>query len=100
MRKIPPPEEFLKERFLRDLTMERIHSSFRCEMNWLSEYKNDILAIKEEELLKVIAKANFLMNACLRADNKAINEFLACFGKLDTENDSFVLDYKKIINEK
>lgn len=94
----PTPEEFLKQRFLQNKRIEEIHASFRNELRWLFDYSQIISEAKDEDLLKVISKVNFLMGACLRENKVAINEFLSMYGKVD--EDSFTLDYKKIINGK
>ena len=94
----PTPEEFLREKFLQNKKIEEIHASFRCELRWLFDYSLVVSEAKDEDLLKVISKINFLMGACLRKDNDAISEFLSQWGKID--GDSFTLDYKKIIDGK
>ena len=95
MTKIPPPEEFLKERFLQHKHIEEIHG-YQTELNWLFEYQILILKIRDEDYGKVIAKVNFLMNACLRKDNKAIDEFISQYGKI--VDGSMKIDWEKIIN--
>ncbi len=96
--KPPTPEEFLSIRFLKDLTKDHIHESFRNELRWMKEYSDVILKLRDEDFKKVISKVNFLMNACLRLDNDQINQFICDWGKM--ENDSFGIDWKKIIEQK
>jgi hypothetical protein len=95
MKTIPPPDEFLRDRFLTELAKEKIVESFRNELRWLNEYKNVIEAFRASQLNEVVSKANFLISACVRKDNKAIDEFICQFGRV--EDDSIKLDYEKIL---
>lgn len=95
---IPTPEDFLKDRFLHELPKEKILNNFHCEMRWLNEYGKLIIADKDRELNKVIAKVNFLMRASLRMDIKAISEFLVDYGKVN-EGDIFGIDFQKILSD-
>ena len=96
---IPDPEKFLKERFLHELPHERILNNFPCEIRWLNEYKTVILDEYDKDFNKVMGRVNFLMRACLKQDQKSIDEFLTDFGKVYND-DSFGLDFNKIIDGK
>lgn len=95
---IQSPEEFLQQRLLPIKSLREIREKFRVESGVLEAYKDHISHEYRLEFDQVMQKVNFLMNACLRNDNKAVSEFLAEFGKVD--NDAFVLDWEKILEQR
>jgi len=96
--KIPTPEEFLKNNFLKDLSTGKISASFRCELRWLSQYKTIILTASDNDFNVVMGKINFLVNACLKKDQNKIDQWLSQYGKISSD-DSFGMDWKKVLEE-
>ncbi len=95
---IQSPDEFLQKRLLPEKPKLYILGKYRSELQLMEAYKDHIAAQYREEFDLVMSKVNFLMSACLRKDNEAIDGFISQFGKV--ENDSFGLDWEKILNER
>ena len=93
-----PPENIIKQELHSDEPIQRVKDRYNFACGVMEKYKTHILDEYDKDFNKVIAKVNFLMRACLRKDNDAIDQFLTDFGKVYTGTyDEFGIDFNKII---